>query len=243
MTLNLDSYNTASTVMHSAQGCALLVLALSEAYAVKKPGGKTGLAAPAAFLLSGAAMCLAMLHFLGGWDIKSALLSLELKSGFYIFVSFACFYASAGLSLLTFRSSGGKSLFWRYLFLVFLAAIGLLYFGMSGKVNPEAAAGVAAYHAAFGLTLLAAVFFKLLHELRPRRALNLAWIILLLISSFQLLSYREVPGAFDLGAVSLQASSQSVPPAAVPAAAPAARAVGNGGKKDAAASYSERAAH
>ncbi len=213
MTLNLDSYNTASTAMHAAQGAALLALGFTEAYAWHKPGGRIRFIAPLALLLSGAGMLLAMLYFLGGWSVESLMFSLQLKSGFYIFVSFACFYASAGLSQLTFLSSEEKSRGWHYLFLTFLAVIGLLYFGMSKKVNPEAAVEVAAAHSAFGFTLLAAVIFKLLNGFRPRRGFDLAWVALILIASFQLLSYREVGGAFDFRVTALQASPQISLPA------------------------------
>ena len=233
MTLHLDSFNTASTVMHAVQGGALLVLGLTEAYSARGSGGRVRFASPLAFLLSGAAMALAMLYFLGGWSVKSTLFSLKLQSGFYIFVSFACFYASAGLSQLTFLSSEEKSRGWHYLFLAFLAVISLLYFGMSRKVNPGAAAEVAAYHSAFGFTLLAAVVLKSLNDLRPRRIFNLAWIALLFISSYQLLSYREVAGAFDLGTASLRTPPQLIAApgkAALRRAAP--RGQNSGVKKD-----------
>jgi hypothetical protein len=214
MTLNLDGYNTASTVMHSAQGAALLALGLTEAYAARKPGGRLLFVSPLVFLLSGAAMLLAILYFIGGWSVKTTLFSLQLKSGFYIFPSFACFYAAAGLSQFNAFSSQWKRRGWNYLFLAFLTVIGLLYFGMSRKVNPEAATAVAAYHSAIGFTLLAAVMCKILHEVRPRAAFNLAWIILLFISSYQLLSYREVAGAFDLGAAPMRVSPMIDQPAA-----------------------------
>ncbi len=223
MTLHLDAFNAASTAIHASQGCALLVLGLTEIYSVRAAGGRIRFASPVVFMLSGAAMALAMLYFLGGWSVRSAALSLKLNGGFCIFVSFACFYASAGLSQLTFLSSDEKGRGWHYLFLIFLSVIGLLYFGMSRKVNPAAAAEVAAYHSAIGFTLLAAVVLKYLNALRPRRIFNLAWIALLFISSYQLLSYREVPGAFDLRTASLRTSSQLIiapGKAAKPRAAP-----------------------
>jgi len=218
MTLNLDSYNTASTMIHAAQGTALLAIGFTEAYALYKPGGRIRFISPLALLLSGAVMLLAMLYFLGGWSVESLMFSLQLKSGFYIFVSFACFYASAGLSQLTFLLSEEKNRGWYYLFLFFLAVIGLLYFGMSKKVNPEAVVEVAAAHSAFGFTLLAAVIFKLLNGFRPRKGFNLAWVALILIVSFQLLSYKEVEGAFDFRVTGLQASPQISSPAAAPGA-------------------------
>ena len=242
MTFNPDSYNTASTVMHAAQGAALLVLGLTEAYAVREPGGRMKLASPLVFLLCGTAMLLAMLYFLGGWSLKNALFSLRIKSGFYIFISFACFYASAGLSQLTFFATEEKGRGWHYLFLAFLAVIGLLYFGMSQKVNSGAAVEVAAYHSAFGFTLLAAVIFKFLHGFRPRKAFNLAWIVLLLVSSFQLLSYREVAGAFDLAALKPQAPILMVlPPAKVARSGADSPGRSGGAKQDVKPAHTERA--
>lgn len=214
MTLPPAGYNAASTIMHEAQGAALLVLGLNEAYAAHTPGGRIRFASPLTFLLSGVVVLLTMLNFLGGWNVANTLLSLQLNRGFYIFISFACFYASAGLSQLTFLYTEERTRGWHYLFLFFLAVIGFLYFGISQKVSPGAAVEVAAYHSAFGFTLIAAVSFKFLHDFRPRRVFNLVWIVFLLISSFQLLTYREVEGAFDLDTVNLQTSPQIYPPAA-----------------------------
>ncbi len=215
MTLNPDSYNTASTAIHIAQGAALLVLGLTEAYAGVEPGKRINFFSPAALLASGSAMALIMLYLLGDWSLDNALAALNTKNGFFIFVSFACFYAAAGLSQLTSLSSGGKGRGWHYVFLLFLAAIAALYFGVAGRVGPEAAAKVGIYHSAMGVTLLAAVLFKILYGFSPRRSLHLVWTILLLMTSFQLLSYREMPGAFDLNVISMRTemkpATQAVP--------------------------------
>ena len=149
-------------------------------------------------------MTLIMLYFLGGWSLDNALVALKLKNGFFIFVSFACCYASAGLSQLTFLSSGEKGRGWHYLFLLILAVIAALYFSVAGRVGPEAAAQVAVYHSALGVTLLSAVLFKLAHGFIPRRSLHLGWTMLLLMTSFQLLSYREIEGAFDIRGISMR---------------------------------------
>jgi len=214
MTLNFDSYNTASTAIHVAQGCALLVLGLTEAYAGLETDRRIKLVSPAVFLLSGAAMALFMLYFLGGWSLDGAFGALKMKNGFFIFVSFACFYACAGFSLLTFLFSGEKSRGWWYLFLFFLAVIALLYFRVSTRVGSGAAAQVALYHSGLGVTLLAAVLLKFLHGFRPRRTFHFGWSALLLITSVQLLGYREVKGAFDLHVVSLNTEASQVVPAA-----------------------------
>ncbi len=217
MTLDLYSYNTASTAIHIAQGSALLVLGLTEAYAGVEPGKRIKFFSPAALLAGGIAMALIILCLLGGWHLDNALAALKMKNGFYIFVSFACFYASAGLSQLTFLSSDEKSRGWNYLFLLFLAVIAALYFSVAGRAGPEAAAEVGVYHSAMGATLLAAVLFKLIYGFRPRRSLHLGWSMLLLMTSFQLLSYREIKGAFDLRLVSIQSGINPDTPSAKPA--------------------------
>lgn len=211
-----ENYNTASTAIHMAQGAALLALGLTEACAGHEAGRRIRFASPAALLAGAAAMALIMFHFLGGWSPAKALGALKLKNGFFIFVSFACFYASAGLSQLTFLSSGGKGRGWYYLFLFFLAVIAALYFSVAGRVGPGAAAEVGVYHSALGVTLLAAVLFKLLHGFLPRRSLQLGWTMLLLMTSFQLLSYREVEGAFDPRVVLMRTDIKPAAPA-VPA--------------------------
>jgi hypothetical protein len=207
MTFNPEGYNTASTFIHVAQGGALLVLGLTEAFA-KESDGKIKLASPAALLAGPAAMALAILYFLGGWSIKSALFSLHIQRGFYIFISLACFYASAGLSQLNFLSSGETRRAWHYLFLVFLAVIAFLYFCVPGKVNPEAEREALINHSALGLTLFFAVISKFIHGLRPRRKFHIIWVSLLLVTAFQLLTYRETPGAFDFHTVGLRTELQ-----------------------------------
>jgi len=204
MTSGLENYNTASTAIHIAQGGALLVLGLIEAYAGLEPGKRIKFASPAALLAAAIGMILLMLYFLGGWSLDNTMAALKLKNGFLIFVSFACCCASAGLSQLAFLSSGEKSRGWHYLFLLFLAAIAVLYFGVARRVGPEVSAVVGVYHSAMGVTLLAAVLFKLLHGFIPRRSLHLGWTMLLLMTSFQLLSYREIEGAFEPRVVSVR---------------------------------------
>jgi len=213
MTLNPDSYNAASTAIHIAQGGALLVLGFTEAYAGLERGKRIKLFSPAALLLAGIAMAAFILYFLGGWSFENALGAMKMKNGFFIFVSFACFYAAAGLSQLTFIASEEKGRGWFNLFLLFLAVIAVLYFGVAGRVGPAASSEVGRFHSGLGITLLVAVTLKLMHGFSGRRKFHLGWAVLLMLVSVQLLSYREVKGAFDLNIVSLQADTKPVTPA------------------------------
>ena len=107
MTLQPDSFNLASNAIHLLQGAALLALGLAEACPADSTLlKKINLAAPLAFVLSAAGAAAAILYFLGGWSVKSALCALSVKKGFYIFVTFACYYASAGLSRFMYLASG-----------------------------------------------------------------------------------------------------------------------------------------
>jgi len=207
MLLELNSFNNASTVFHAAQGCALLTLACAEIYAAYRPAGVILFAAPAALILSALVTGLAGLYFLGGWGVDAAILALRIKPGFHIFISFACLYVSAGMAQLMYLSSSGKAKGWHYLFLFFLAFIAGLYLIISRTVAPAAAREVAVYHAGMAFALFSAVLFKLAYHFLDRRTLNFAWAIMLFISAFQLLSYREIQGAFDFRMVSVTSGS------------------------------------
>jgi len=194
------------------QGAALLALGLTEAYTPDNPlHKKINLAAPLVFVLSAAGAAAAMLYFLGGWSVKSALFALNIKKGFYIFVALACYYASAGLSRFMYLVSDEKSRGWHYVSLIFLTAIAALYFTMGAKVNEEAADAVGAAHSAIGATLLAAVLARFLHGFLKRKALHVAWAAFLLLASFQLLTYRETRSAFEYRIVTIEAGPETKP--------------------------------
>ncbi|MBI4802767.1 MAG: hypothetical protein HY796_09630 [Elusimicrobia bacterium] len=212
MTLHSDSFNLASNAIHLLQGVALLALGLAEAHPPDNPlHKKLSLAAPLVFVLSAAGAAAAVLYFLGGWSVKSALFALNIKKGFYIFVTFACYYASAGLSRFMYLASDEKSRGWHHVSLAFLTAIAVLYFTMGAKVNEEAAQAVSAAHAAIGATLLAAVLARLLHDFLKRKAFQAAWIAFLLITSFQLLAYREPGSAFEYRLIKIEAGPETKP--------------------------------
>lgn len=213
MTLGPDSFNAASTAMHVMQGAALLALGLAEAC----PAGaaarrKLDLAASLALVLAAAGAAAAMLNFLGGWSLKDALFALNIKKGFYIFVAFACYYASAGLSRFMYLASGEKNANWDHVSLVFLAASAALYFTMGSKVHEEAAGAVGAANSAIGAAIFAALLARVLHGFFKRKALHIAWAALLLIASFQLLAYRENKSAFEYRLVTVQSGPELKPP-------------------------------
>ena len=217
MTLGQDSFNSASTAMHMLQGAALLGFGLAEIY----PAGeslrrKLSLAASLGLALGAAGAAAAMLYFLGGWSLKDALFALNIKKGFYVFVAFACYYASAGLSRFMYLASEEKSRHWHHISLVFLAASAALYFTLGSKVHEEAAGPVGAANAAIGAALLAALLAKVLHGFLKKKAFHIAWAVLLLIASVQLLAYRENEEAFEYRLVTVQSGPEAKPAAVNP---------------------------
>lgn len=214
MTLDYADFTRASTLIHLAQGLALLALGAAEAYAADNPGRKAGLAGAAALLLAAAAVPLIILALPGGWSLEQARLALDVRRGFLIFVALACLFGAAGLSRLTqlllAREGGG----WRNLFLLFLALIALLYFHLGQRVNEEAAREVTAWHSAAGVTLLLAVAAAT--AAAGRRRLRLAWAALLLAAGLQLAVYREKPDSFGLRLVTVTSEAEAPAPAAGP---------------------------
>lgn len=206
--VNYDAFTKASTLIHSAQGAALLLLGAVEAYTADNPEHKARFAGPLALLAAAAAIPLAALALPAGWSLENFKPALDARRGFYLFIAFACFYGAAGLSRLTQllmdRRAGG----WQALFLAFLAACGALYLLLPWRVNEEAWRQTLPWHAAVGVTLLLAVALKIAHVFSGRRKLQLAWAALLVLASLQLISYRETEGAFGLRMATLQSSPE-----------------------------------
>ena len=196
MTIDYGDFTKASNLIHWLQGGALLALGAAEAYAVQNKGRKVVLAASMILAASGAAMFASVLALPGGWSLGQMYAALEVRPAFYLFIAFACFYGAAGLSLLTQEALGRSGGVWRALFLAFLAFSGALYFTLAWRVNEEAWRHVLALHSAIGATLLLAVAAKSADIFFSRRALQLSWAVLLLITGLQLVSYRETDGAF-----------------------------------------------
>ena len=208
MTIDYGDFTKASNLIHWLQGGALLALGAAEAYAVQNKGRKVVLAASIVLAASGAAMFACMLALPGGWSLAQLLAALEVRPGFYLFIAFACLYGAAGLSLFTQEALGRSGGVWRALFLAFLAFSGMLYFTLAWRVNEEAWREVLVWHSAIGATLLLAVAAKSADIFFNRRALQLSWAVLLLITGLQLVSYRETDGAFAPRLVTLESAPE-----------------------------------
>lgn len=218
MMLNYDGFTSASTLIHSSQGAALLLLGAVEAYSLDNPENKVKFAGPLALLAAAVAIPLAALALPAGWSAENFKLALDSRRGFYLFIALACFFGAAGLSRLTQLAIGRKDGGWQALFLLFLAACGVLYFVLPWRVNEEAWRRTLSWHAAMGSTLLLAVALKTAYVFSGRRKLHLAWAALLVITALQLMAYRETERSFGLRMVTMESAPEL--PAAKAAARP-----------------------
>jgi len=212
MIIDYANFTSASNLIHWLQGGALLTLGAAEAYASDNKGRRAAIAAALVLTCSGAAMFAAVLALPGGWSFAQLSVALQVRRGFYLFISFACLYGAAGLSRLMQQALGRAGGGWRALFLLLLALAGALYFMMAGRVNEGAWRQVMIWHSVIGLTLLLAVAVKTADIFMGRRALHLAWAALLMLAGLQLVSYKETDGAFSPRLVTLE-SGPEVPPA------------------------------
>ncbi|MGD9642848.1 MAG: hypothetical protein AB7V08_08920 [Elusimicrobiales bacterium] len=221
MTLDFADFTRASNLSHLAQGAALLLLGAAEAWALDNKNRRFIIAAAAALALSGVVMFLAVLGLPGGWSLAQLGEALTLRRGFYLFLAFAFVYAAAGFSLLTHEAVERRGSGWQVIFLALLAFAGVLYFVLAWRVNPEAWREVLVWHSAIGATLLLAVGAKTASLFVPRRALGLAWAVLLMITGLQLVSYRESEETFAPKLVTIEAAPAAPPAGALNNAKPA----------------------
>ena len=221
MTLDFADFTRASNLAHAAQGAGLLLLGAAEAWTLDNKSRGLNIAAAAALALSGAAVFLAVLGLPGGWSFGQLGEALNLRRGFYLFIAFAFLYAAAGFSLLTHEALERRGSGWQAIFLALLAFAGALYFVMAWRVNETAWREVLVWHAAIGGSLLLAVAAKTASLFAPRRALGLAWAVLLMITGLQLVSYRESDQAFAPRLVTIEAAPAAPPAGALKNAKPA----------------------
>jgi hypothetical protein len=212
MIIDYADFTKASGIIHSLQGAALLFLGAAEAYAIDNNGKTPGLAAGAVLALSGAAMFLVVLALPGGWSLEQLSEALSVRRGFYLFIAMACVFSAAGLSLITRAVLGRLGGGWQAMFLALLGFAGLLYFALGWRVNGEVLREILVWHYAMGVTLLLAVTARAADIFLKRRALRVAWAVLLLASGLQLVTYRENTETFAPKLVTLQASTETQPP-------------------------------
>lgn len=213
MTIDFADFTRASGMIHSLQGAALLLLGAAEAYAMDNNGKTPGLAAGAVLALSGAAMFVVVLALPGGWSLEQLSEALSVRRGFYLFIALSCVFTASGLSLLTRTALGRLGGGWQGLFLALLVFAGLLYFALGWRGGVDGWREAMVWHYAIGATLLLAVAARAANYFLKRRALRLAWAVLLLATGLQLVTYRENPETFAPKLVTVEASSETPPPA------------------------------
>jgi len=213
--VDYDSFTRASTLIHSLQGGAFLLLGAAEAYALKQPGRRAELMGPLGLLLAGVLGFVVILAVPGGWNFSGLAGALGARGGFHLFIALSCLFAAAGLSRLMQHLAAPAGGRWQAFYLLLLAAIGALYFMLAWRVNEEAWRAVLLPHAAIGGALLLAVAAKAFYSFSGRRALQVCWALLVLATAAQLLAYREAAAAFGPHLVTLEAGPLKPQPAPV----------------------------
>ncbi len=214
MTIDYADFSRASGILHVLQGSSLLLLGAVEAYAVDNEADRVRLAAGALMALAGAAMFAVILALPGGWSFEQLGEALAARRSFHLFIALSCVYCAAGLSLLTRTALGRIGGGWQVIFLALLAFAGFIYFILGWRVHDESWRDALVWHYAMGITLLAAVAARsAAYFLPPRRALLTAWAVLLLAAGIQLVTYEEKSDAFAPKLVTIEASTEAVPPA------------------------------
>lgn len=213
MTIDYADFSRASGIIHTLQGVALLLLGAAEAYAIDNDGKKAALAAGSALALSGAAMFAVILALPGGWSFEQLSEALSARRSFHLYIALSCVFCASGLSLITRTALGKLGGGWQGLFLALLAFAGALYFAVGWRVNEEAWRELLVWHYAMGITLLLAVAARAAYAFLKRRALLLAWAVLLLAAGLQLVTYKEGAETFAPRLVTIEATSETAPPA------------------------------
>jgi hypothetical protein len=211
MTVDFASFARASTLIHSLQGGAFLLLGAAELYTFKYPGRRAEIIGPLAMLLAGALGLMTVIALPGGWSFGTLAAALAERSGFHLFIALSWLFAAAGLSRLMQQLSGRAGGPWQVFFLVFLTAIAAVYLLLAWRVNPEAWRAVLVPHAGIAAALLLAALAKLVYAFFGGRALQLSWAFFILITAIQLLAYREAASTFGMRTETVQSGPGLTP--------------------------------
>ncbi|MCK5582445.1 MAG: hypothetical protein KAI33_01575, partial [Elusimicrobiales bacterium] len=181
-----------------------IILCIQEKEEVRE---KIKFVAPLAFIAAGALSLLAIIIVVGDWSFDFAISVMKIKPGFFIFMALSCVFISAGFSGVLFESDRKKNKFWGYAYWIFIFTIAVLYAIMPFRVNDEARVFVMANHIAMAITLTMALVLKISEFFTEKKIIKILGIIFLLITSFQLLIYKENADSFKHRIVTIKSES------------------------------------
>jgi hypothetical protein len=208
-----ENFRLASNYIHFVQGAAFLIIGLMAAYLhdkEKKSQEKFKFIAPLSFIIAGALSFLIIINVLGHWSFDSAIAIMKIKPGFFIFLALSCVFVSAGFSGVLFESDRQKNKVWGFFYWIFIFAIAGLYALMHTRVNNEASVFVMTNHIAMAGTLGIALIFLLAMVFTKKKFIKVFVIVFFLITSFQLLTYKESAESFKSKVVTLEAGNADV---------------------------------
>ncbi|MCG2726015.1 MAG: hypothetical protein L6420_07145 [Elusimicrobia bacterium] len=211
MTGNLsENFRLVSTLIHFLQGAAFFIIGVIAIY-IHENGGKAQeklkFISPLAFIAAGAVSLLAIIIILGDWSFESAIAIMKIKPGFFIFMALSCVFMSAGFSGVLFAADKKKNKVWGYFYWIFIFSIAVLYALMHTRVNNAASAFVMANHIVMAGALAIALVFKITEFFAEKKIIRTLGIIFLLITSFQLLIYKESENSFKYEIVTIKSEN------------------------------------
>ncbi len=203
-----ENFRVLSTLIHILQGAVFFIMGLAAVY-IQEKGAKAGekikFISPLAFIVAGALSFALIINILGHGSFNGAVAVMKIKPGFFIFVALACVFLSAGFSGVLFEADRKKNGVWGFAYLIFIFAIVVLYAIMHTRVSAQAEISVMTQHIAMAATLAAALIFKIAGIFKEKRFFNIACIVFLFITSFQLIAYKENEKSFKRAMVTVKA--------------------------------------
>ncbi|MEA3306399.1 MAG: hypothetical protein U9Q34_01265 [Elusimicrobiota bacterium] len=208
-----DNFRVASNYIHFLHGSVFFIMGITAAYVhvkEKKDQGKFRFISPLSFIIAGVLSFLVIIGVLGHWSLESAIVVMKIKPGFFIFMALSCIFVSAGVSGVLFEADRGANKFWGFFYWIFIIAIAALYAFMHTRVNSEASLFVMTHHIAMAGTLTMALIFKLTGIFTEKKVIKIFAIVFLLITSFQLLTYKENDNSFKRRVITVETGNTDI---------------------------------
>ena len=192
-----ENLRLASTVVHFFQGMAFFAMAVATCYTGVGCKRWIKFVSPLACIAAGILSLFAIGVILGDWNFNDAINIIRLKPGFFIFMALTLLLLSAGFSEALFAADERRNKMWKYFQLFFLGFMAVLYMMMHTRVNNEAIHFVMIDHVAIGATLMTALIMKVAELFTAKKIIKMTGIIFLLMTSFQLMVYKEDVRSFS----------------------------------------------
>ncbi|MCK5106559.1 MAG: hypothetical protein KAQ76_03265 [Elusimicrobiales bacterium] len=208
-----ENFRLASNCIHFLQGAAFFIIGIAAIYIYEKgekAQEKFKFISPLSLIAAGALSLVVMIGVLGHWSFDGAIAIMKVKPGFFIFMALSCLFISGGFSGVLFESDREKNKVWGYFYLIFIFAIAALYALMHTRVNGGAEVFVMINHIAVAGVLALALILKITEFFTEKKIIKILASVLLLATSFQLLTYKEHEDSFKYRIITVESGSGDI---------------------------------